>query len=417
MRRFINLFTASTLVLFGGLLGGYATAEAQELEPNNSCFAPQDDGEIQVPSSIAGSIDASSAEPDRTTDVDFFRLVSTPGLALRVTTPSFSHLIGLFSEQCTLLATGDFGFGGPRIDFNVPASGVFIVAVAASDDNSFSGNGFFNPGLYTLSIVLQPPTIGSISGRIVDAISGLPLMGAVSPFARVDLLRCTDGNCFQFINSQSADARGMFLFQRDNQNDPIEVGDFMLTASANDFESASVQFSVQEGEEFDAGDLALLPPPIDFSAIQPCMSILPQGGRCEYSVNIRNNTTAPLSGQAHSIVDGGFGGSLFEATTRRSGDTVRRQPVRIPALSSQTVRFSFDVPSFVPNGTFICTELFLGIDPSPLFNVTRRQNLFCLSKGSFGIRAMSVEESRAVFQSMGTAESRPRAPAPMPLQP
>ncbi len=404
------------LLALTSVLGATENTRAQELEPNDSCFAPQENGEILLPSSITGSIDPPIVDQDRTTDVDFFRFQSVAGLPLRVILPSFSHRIGLFSEQCTLLATGDFAFGGPRIDFNVPASGIFIIAVASSDDNSFSGNGFFNPGPYTLSFLLQPPTIGSISGRVVDAISGLPLMGAVPPFARVDLARCIDGNCFQFISTQSVDARGMFLFQRDDQNAPIEVGDFMITAFANDFETASVQFSVQEGEDFDTGDIALLPPPLDFADIQPCMSILPQGGPCEYSVSIRNNTSAPLSGQAHSIVDGGFGQSRFEATTRRSDSTVRRQRVRIPPRSSQTVRFVFTVPSFVPNGSFICTELFLGIDPSPLFNIARRQNLFCLSKGAFGVQVMSVEESRAVFQEMQAREAA-RSRAPLGAQP
>jgi len=410
--RSLRRFASTTAVVIAAALGMYSTATAQELEPNDDCFAPQDNGELLVPSSILGSLDDPSPDSGRTTDVDFFRLTSVPGQLLRITTTSFSHRLGLFSEQCTLLATNDFSFDRPTIDFSVPVSGVFIVAVASQDDNAFSGNGFFSPGPYPLSFTLTPPAIGSISGRLVDAISRLPLMGAAPPFARVELRRCRDGFCPDFLGSQTVDARGMFRFQRDSFNRPIEVGEFMLTATANEFANASVQFSVEAGEDFDTGDIALVPPPIDFSEIRPCTSILPQGGRCEFSVNVRNNTNAPFTGQAHSIIDSGFGSSRFEATTgRSSGRTVRRAPIQISGLSSQTLRFSFDVPSFVPNGTFICAELYLGLDPSPLFNITRNRDLFCLSKGEAGIRAMSVEESREIFQRMGAAEARTPAQA------
>ena len=109
---------------------------------------------------------------------------------------------------------------------------------------------------------------------------------------------------------------------------------------------------------------------------------------------------------------GGFGSTRFEASTSKTGTSPQRAPVSVPALSSRDVTFFFNVPSFVPNGTTVCTQLQLGLDPSPLFNVARLRDLFCLAKGGSGFQVMSVDESRKVFDMM----KGPNARQPQPLK-
>ena len=381
-------------------------ASAQELEPNNSCFAAQDAGTLVPPALISGSIDAVNAVVF--TDVDFYRFTATPGTALTITIGP-NQRAGLFNDACVLQTATDFSPDG-RIDFTVPDSGTFVVGVADRFDNSFNGFGFFNSGPYQLSIAFPPPSIGSISGRLIDAVSRTPLVGAMTPFARVELLRCTNGNCFDFVNSQNADAAGQFRFELDSRGRRITVGSFQLVATADEFQQATVMFSVGEGQDFQTGDVALVPPPILFSNIRPCTAILPQGGTCGYTVSIRNNTTAKFTGQALSLVTGGFGSTRFEASTQKTGTNPTRATVSVPALGSRDVTFYFTVPSFVPNSTTVCTQLQLGLDPSPLFNVARVRDLFCIAKGSSGFWVMSPDQSRAVFDLMKSQGAPPAQP-------
>ena len=379
-------------------------ASAQDVEPNNSCLGAQDGGAIVPPAVLDGSLDAASAVSF--TDVDFYRIGAAPGLALSATA-GVNDRVGLFSDACQLLAASD-PFIDNRVDFTVPDSGVVILAVADRFDNSFNGFGFSNSGPYSLSITLQPPSIGSITGRLIDAVSRTPLLGGMPPLARVELRRCNAmGSCFDFVNSQSTDAAGLFRFELDSRGRRITVGDFQLIASADEFQQATLMFSVDADENLQLGDVGLIPPPILFSNIRPCTAILPQGGVCQYTVAIRNNTTKKFTGQALSQVTGGFGSTQFEASTSRTGAGVQRAAVSVPALGSRDVTFFFTVPSFVPNNTTICTQLQLGFDPSPLFNVVRRRDLFCMMKGGSGFQVMSAEASRAVFDMMKGEDAPP----------
>ncbi len=382
-------------------------ASAQEIEPNNLCFGAQDGGVVDPPAFVSGTIDPSNASPF--SDVDFYRFTAAPGLALRVAV-GFNQRVGLFDDACVLQVAND-PFVENQIEFAVPESGTIILAVADRFDGGFNGFGSsFSFAPYQLSITLQPPAIGSISGRLVDAVSRMPLVGTAAPFGRVELRRCSNGSCSEVVNSQNADAAGTFRFELDSRGRRIRVGDFQLTASAEEFQPSTLIFSVDANQNQEVGDVALIPPPILFSNVRPCTAILPQGGVCQYSVSIRNNTTARFTGQALSQVIGGLGSTRFEASTQRSGASPVRAPVSVPALGSRDVTFFFNVPSFVPNGTAVCTQLQLGLEPSPLFNVARQRDLFCIAKGGSGFWVMSAEESRAVFDLMKGTDGLPPQP-------
>ncbi len=360
-----------------------SAAWAQELEPNNTCFGAQDGGVVDPPAFVSGTIDPANASPF--SDVDFYRFTATPGLALMATV-GFSQRVGLFDDACVLQVAND-PFVENQIEFTVPESGILILAVADRFDSGFNGFGSsFSFAPYQLSITLQPPSIGSISGRLVDAVSRTPLVGATTPFARVELRRCSNGICSEFVSSRNADAAGRFRFELDSRGRRIRVGDFQMTASAEEFQQATLIFSVDANQNVDVGDVALIPPPILFSNVRPCTAILPQGGVCQYSVSIRNNTTAKFTGQALSQVIGGLGSTRFEASTQRTGVSPVRAPVSVPALGSRDVTF--------------------------FFNVARQRDLFCIAKGGSGFWVMSAEESRAVFDLMKGTD----APSAQPLK-
>ena len=404
--------TMAKLLVVLALTFGFVSqsiADAVDIEPNDSCPGAQDVGAITTPFIVTGSLDTPPAVPD----VDFFRFSAAPGAQLvsdlegqstgKGTLPD--PFLGLFDSACNLLdLNDDSGSLNSRLSFEVPADGIFVLAASSCCDPEFTGNGG-SSGTYQLIISAPPPSIGSISGRVVDAVTGQPLPGDSPPFAFVELLRCDVGGCFEFVNFQNATSEGRFLFERDFSNQLLPVGTYQVRANANEYQAGETDpFEVGEGEDRDVGDIPLVPPPIVFSDIQPCDALLPQGGTCHYSAKINNNTGAPLKGTAWSLVDGfGLGSNLgftnFEASTKKGVKMVHRQKVSTQPLSSTVVRFRFDVPSFTQNGATFCTRLFFGLDPDPLVNTAREGHLFCITKGDIGFRVMSEGESQQIFQS------------------
>lgn len=403
---------AIAVLCLAGCLSSQAFAQATDIEPNNSCPAAQDIGAIDVntPFTVVGSLDT----PPEVPDVDFFRFSATPG-ALLVADLSgeptgqgtlADPFLGLFDSDCNFIALNDdTGTLNSRLHFVVPADGVGILAAGSCCDEQFVGAGF-SSGTYDLTVSPAPPAIGSIAGRVVDATTGEPLPGESPPFAFVELLRCDGTECFESVASQSTDDEGRFLFKSDFVDNPLPVGTYQVRAFADQFvENATAPFDVAEGEDFDAGDIALAPPPISISDVQPCEDLPPQGGTCRYSVTARNNTNAPLQGLAWSPVEGsGLGSSLtfthFEATTGGASRQAIRARITVRPSGEQAIQFRFRVPSFAVGATF-CPRVFIGVNPNPLVNTVSEAFLFCITGGSTGFEVMSESESQKIFRSLG----------------
>ena len=401
------------LAVFCLLIGfsSQAFAQAVEVEPNDPCTEAQDLGPVDLTGafSVQGSLDTPPEDPD----VDFFRFSAAPGAQVVAdhegeptgagTLPD--PLLGLFDSDCNLLASNDDSGGtlNSRLRFDVPPDGVFVLAAASFPDFDFTGAGG-SSGTYQLTIAPPPPAIGSISGRVVDALTGEPLPGNEPPFAFVELLRCENDTCF-VVNSQNVDGEGRFRFEQDFEGQPLPVGTYQVRAFANEYEQAETdRFEVAEGEDVDIGDIPLQPPDISFSDIQPCQDLLPQGDVCHYSVTLRNNTDASIRGLAWSIVDGfGLGSSLgftqFEASTRSGSRQVVRERLDLEPSGEATLEFQFAVPAFVFGATF-CTRVLAGVDPRPLVITIRESFLFCITGGDSGFEVMSEIESQKMFQSL-----------------
>jgi hypothetical protein len=364
--------------------------------------------------------------PPEDPDVDFFRFSATPGAQVVAdhegqTTGAGTlsdPFVGLFDSGCNLLASNDDTIGlNARLSFDVPSDGVFILAASSCCDDDFSGDGG-SSGTYQLTVAPPPPAIGSISGRIVDALTGEPLPGNEPPFAFADLLLCEDDFCF-VVNSQSADGEGRFRFDQDFNGQPLPVGTYQVFAFANEFEPNQTDlFEVAEGEDFDVGDIPLQPPEISFSEIQPCEDLLPQGDTCQYSFLVTNNTDAPLRGLAWSLVDSSgllsdLGFTTFEASTRGGSGAAVRERLTLQPGAEATLEFQFDVPAFVLGAEF-CTRAFIGVDPSPLVTTVRESFLFCIIGRDTSFEVMSESESQKTFKSLsGKSRSLPeKRPVP-----
>jgi hypothetical protein len=386
-----------------------ALAQGADLEPNNTCSTAQNVGEITSTLTINGSIDRILA----VSDVDFYRLTGTPGQRIIIDLEGQSTgrgtlqdpFLGAFNSFCNFIGSNDDSGGSlnSRLQLTIPFDGVVILGATSCCDSGFSvgGDGI---GTYTLTIA-PVPIARAISGRVVDAVTGTPLSGSAPPFAFVQLTRCSNSGCFEFLSSQNADSDGRFRFDRDFFGSPLTVGTYQVTAFAEQYQQGRTsQFNVAEGEDHDIGNLALTSFPVRFSEIRPCGALPREGGDCVYSVRLTNGLATSLSADAWSLVDSSNIGSQFSFTRFQ---TQNPQNVSIASGKSKVVEFRFHVPSTVTNGAFMCTSVFVGTGRDPFFDIVGQRSTFCISKGNTGFSVLPEKESHIRMRPPAAQPSTP----------
>jgi hypothetical protein len=397
----------SVVLVLGNVFGNISMVfghDRGEEEPNHPCPTAQDFGAVALPFAVDGSLDSTFGSPD----VDFFKFTGTPGAFVRVDLEGDptgkgtldDPLLGLFDSACNLIESNDdTGTLNSRLVFAIPADRVFILAATSFPDGGFIGGGV---GTYQLTIT-RLAAIESISGRVVDAVTGDSLPGDAAPFAAVQLVRCEDFACF-VVNAQDADTQGRFQFSVDGSGRPLEVGTYQVEAFAEQYQSGRTEFfPIAEGESRDVGDVPLQPLPVQFSNIAPCEDVPTEGGRCQYSVRVTNGLTTPLDGQAWSLVNGSQLGSFLSFTVFQ----VQPQPVRLAPQESTDVRFEFQVPGDVRDGASICADVFVGRHPDIFFDTLGATFLFCISKGATEFSVMPQKKARQMFQQLKGRTSIP----------
>ncbi|MGR9107527.1 MAG: hypothetical protein ACU843_11415, partial [Gammaproteobacteria bacterium] len=370
-------------------------AYGQDIEPNDPCGQAQVVGPVALPFVQDGELGPTPG------DVDFFNFQATPGTVIQVdlegsdsaTGRLVDPYLGAFDSACNLLALNDDSGGSlnSRLVITVPDDGGFVLGVTQCCDPDFQAGGF---GTYRLSLAV-PQLIGSISGRIVDAESGLPLAGDAPPFVFVELRQCDSFFC-SFVDFAVPNNEGRYRFPSDFFGQPLPAGTYQVAAFANQYQTAeSEMFAVAEGEDFDAGDLGLQPFPIEFSEVVPCADIPAEGGRCQYSVTARNRSNKLRDGLAWSLVSSFdstaiIGSSQFQAKKTYS--------LNLKPGASRSLEFDFNVPPSVGDFAFICADVQVGADPvEPGFRVIGAQFLFCIQKlpgGNFSVMSEKKANER-----------------------
>ncbi len=481
----LNLTITSILFTFP------PTSLSQEIEqePNDPCTSAQILGEVVLPSSVEGSLEYY--------DVDFFRFSATPdnylvanldGVEGDLSALSDPYL-GLFDSNCNLLASNDDYNGvNSQIRFEVPGDGDFILAATSCCDSYFMGS--YSSGSYRLSldetvppssisgrvvdaetglglpgnsepyaqvtlyecytsdcsfswdiyweytdsegrfsidsswyggdlpagiyqlrasarnyvsqftdpiqleeaeqfdvgdISLEPQALAdSVTGRLVDAVTGVPLSGTSWPYAYAELYYCNDGESCSYLsweNYTHADTDGVIRFETDNAGSGLITGWYRIYAYASDYDRGdSGVFELVENEQEDLGDIALMPPPITFSEIRPCGDLPIEGGKCRFSVRVTSNLPSEFKLGAWSLVEAYSTGSELGWTEFQAGQA---KTLELDTGESMVARFSFDVPETVQNGVYICPDIWVGLgEKNPYFDTLAHDNsLFCITKG------------------------------------
>jgi hypothetical protein len=396
-----RFLSAAVLSAAFSLVSSPVPAQLLEIEPNDTCGIAQDAGSLDsLPVDLAGELVPNfGAEPSG--DVDFYQFSAPAGTELRARLfaqsddfgPTWDAYLGLFDGDCNpITANDDYWNLNPRIDFTVPAGDTFILAATGCCDGTFEGY-HGAAGLYSLRLLVPPTPIAGITGRIVDGVTGEPLAGGAYPSPWVELRRCSTAGCTTWVSSQSADEGGVFRFETDQYGNPLDPGTWVVQVWANEYVGLEAgPFEVASGETFDLGDLALEPPPFQFTNVRPCTDISAEGGACWYAVDIRNNTSLAVQGMGWSLVTayGGtspLGYSIFQAEKTRQ--------LRVAGRSAATLRFRFDVPRGVVEGTTMCATAWFSDRANEYFGTLRNDTLFCVMKQYGALQIVSPKEAAA----------------------
>jgi len=408
MKRKWNTFTYWFVALFSlALLPAWVCGQGIEVEPNDPCPSAQDFGYPILPNNVIGELGFY--------DVDFFRFEANPGQQIVADLEGSDTgqgtlsdpFLGLFDANCTLVASDDDGGDGfnARLVFPVPADGTVVLAASACCDWNFDGShgGF---GSYTLTVA-EAPDGSSVSGRVVDAVTGGPV-----PAAYVELQQCLDDSCDQhaMVAVDSTDDQGRFLFEYTIWGDPLLPGSYKVQAIIWTPEyrtGSSAVFELLEGQDLDIGDVVLPGPPVVLSDVVPCAYVPAIGGECEYSVRITNTEPKRFRGAAWSLVDASLTGSYLGYTNFQVDGV--EQVVLAPGASTE-VEFELNVPGTVPQGTYICPDAWVGLglrEEPYFFTLAVKQPLFCIQKGiTDSYTVITGAEAQAIVRQLKAQQNR-----------
>jgi hypothetical protein len=252
-------------------------------------------------------------------------------------------------------------------------------------------------------VALTPfPLVGSISGKIVDFVTGQPVSQTFIP--SLALYRCTNGICNQWVGSQDPDSLGRFHFTTDYNGNPIPVGTFQIQAGADQYQFyVGDPFTVGEAENKNVGNVRLTSYPVRFSEMQACSEISATGGDCVYSIKITNGQPIKLEGQAWSLVSSYLPDSFAHYTLFRAGDN---QGLSLAPGKSKVLQFRFTVPANPsPYGSSVCTQIFIGQGNNPLLTTIGFRNLFCVTRSPNGFTITSPDDLVPTPQTASTAST------------
>ena len=104
--------------------------------------------------------------------------------------------------------------------------------------------------------------MSTISGRIVDAVTGAPLPGDIEPFATAHLYRICGDGCLDFVNSQNTDSQGRFVFDSYYYGSPLPAGSYQISVTASLYQTGEFGPFDFGSSNLDVGNLPLNPPAV-----------------------------------------------------------------------------------------------------------------------------------------------------------
>lgn len=254
--RWFLIFAALTL------LGTAPRVVADEEEPNNTCASATLIGARTLPFDWSAELTQSPTAGD----VDFYRFEAAAGTPIDVrllgqtsasgTLPD--PVLGFFDADCAFIARNDDATGSDsRLVIRVPDEGFFVLAASAFSDFGFLGE-HESAGTYRLT--LDPVSIiGSISGRVIDSDTAIPVDAYVALYA---CAYPTDRQSCGEVDGGFSDSEGFRFEGLTNPSNPLSPGSYLVRANSADhyFPGESAIFTVGQDEHHVVGDIEVVVP-------------------------------------------------------------------------------------------------------------------------------------------------------------
>lgn len=294
------------------------------------------------------------------------------------------------------LQNGTYSVYGPLLEgsykLSVQAAGLQVANVGPY---ALTGGQVLNVGDISLQGV---PSVGSISGRLVDEVTGRPLSGLGVPYAQVALYGCSAFGC-SYWQGQFVQADGTFRFEGSLYY-PLPPGRYQIVASADQYQETFGQpFEVADGDHLSHGDFRVKSMPARVDLAQPC-AIPAEGGTCQMTMRVTNGSPTRLAGEAWGVVEASWIGSPAQRTRFQVGSP---RTLSLEPGDSVIVPLTFEVPGTVSNGSYICVNGFAAQRPHA-FNTLGTHPLLCFFKGVDGFLQVPEDKKRdAVRRARGEA--------------
>lgn len=219
------------------------------------------------------------------------------------------------------------------------------------------------------------PRADSISGQVVDAVTGDPITGQEHPYAHVTLQECvTSTECYGMIHNAQPASDGTFFIDRADFGVPLLTGTYQLIISAYEYQSKFIVFELDEGEALNLGTIRLEPDPIKLTNFRPCSDLPVRGGRCRFSIQVTNRMRSRLNGVVWATVNNGETGSFLGYT-----EFTLKNPQKLSLASGRNkqLQFQLDVPAQVSGS--ICIDIFVAKGSNDPFDTIGHES-FCIYK-------------------------------------
>lgn len=258
-----------------GLFGSETMAAGPlgEVEPNNDCLTAQDLGALNGSLTISGSLAGLSSpypDPGETPNVDVFRIGITNTSLWKITVAGAASgggtlerpLVVIYGNSgtpyCNVYQTytpsSATGAQDVVIYWRAVAISEISIGVSSCCDGQLPLGGSAG-GSYTLTIEETEP-VGPITGRILDAATGQPIIGDFMQQVGASLYRCAPDRCV-LVRSTGPDAEGYFTFDDSFSayySEPLTEGDYLVVVRASGYRpQVSTRLTLAPGEGRDLG--------------------------------------------------------------------------------------------------------------------------------------------------------------------
>jgi hypothetical protein len=250
-------------------------------------------------------------------------------------------------------------------------------------------------------VALEPlPRIGGVKGRLLDAVTGRPVVSS-NPFGypAMWLYPCNGGQCVFSAAGATVGDDGRFEIRAAMNSEPLEPGAYVLGISVDGYVyKRTPVFQVGADQLYDLGTIKLQPVMVRWDAPDICDTVPPGRERCSYGATLVNLLDRPVEVKVWRTLEVRLG------QTVSSFQPDQARLIKLAPNQSKRLTYSLDIPRAMPEGAVLCPRFYAGDSGpayqfNPLATTNQYDSSFCLLKQTDGsLRQITRDEARELVR-------------------